>query len=89
MIITFNASKCAYYDTHTCPEYDDAVFKTISFRVSEFVELKLYPTNVMFYLWLMLVPLFAIVLRSNEFCRYYVLGKIAVVYVAVTMLLSC
>jgi len=55
--------ECGDWPHKSCPEYSDAVFKTINIAFTEHFNAKLYPGNVFFYVLLITFPLFAILSR--------------------------
>ena len=61
-----NNYTCNDWPTNTCPEWPGAYFKTIPIKLTPTFTLKLFPGNTFFFVFLLLVPLFALVLRSYE-----------------------
>lgn len=70
LIVTTNATICnTYWNSYTCSEVYNAVFRTTNWQVSENLNLKLYPSNLFFYVYLMLVALTLMVARLTRFGR--------------------
>jgi predicted ferric reductase len=67
---------------YTCPEVSTAVFRTSNWRWSTNLVLRLYPSNVIFYLYLLSLVAFVAIVRSNRrgrlFLKKQVVGSLSV-----------
>eukprot|EP00759_Apiculatamorpha_spiralis_P014499 PhF_6_TR21146/c0_g1_i1/m.30424/K00521/E1.16.1.7; ferric-chelate reductase len=58
--------RCYYnFSLYTCPEYPDAVFFTTTVKVNQYWYLKFFPSNVIFFSFLLVFPTLAMVLRHS------------------------
>jgi predicted ferric reductase len=62
--MTTDPELCGDWPLHSCPELADATFRTTNIKLSDYWNIKLYPSNVIFYTFLALVPLAALLVRS-------------------------
>lgn len=62
---------CNNNSLYTCPEVNTAVFLTKNWRWSANLVLKLYPSNLIFYLYLLSLILFAALVRCNRRGRLF------------------
>jgi hypothetical protein len=63
--ITHNETLCYQWQTYSCPEVPGAVLKTLQIEVNDSWFLKLYPGNMLFFSFLILSPLLALLLRPH------------------------
>lgn len=64
------------YTSFTCPELPDAVLRTTNWRWSENLVLKLYPSNLIFYTYLLSLVSFVAIVRCNRHGRLFLKKQI-------------
>jgi hypothetical protein len=64
MQATRNETMCGVFPTYSCPEYDFATFHTVNVKMNDYWYLKLFPDNVFFCLFLLVVSFMGLLIKS-------------------------